>query len=331
MHMKNKLPLALAFLILAGSLSGCADPVNAPVGENPITSMGSSETREKPHPPVTELPETEPKGPSVDPALLPENEGKTVYYVWAHSTEPCYVVDAHSYCSAVAVAADQSKTFYNQLSNFKWIKLPECRYRSDLYWQRRKDDAGYTDYAKGCGCAYDYDFFYDVPTVEDDGLVYEDPTMGRFYNEGEIELRSVWRVDFRSYGTRPCTLYWSDFYPDLESCYEAEEAYLESFGFEILRDHRYARQRDGVAIEDAELLVVGTLEQAEALYDHFTADRHCEREDGSYLGYTLYAASYVHYAPEELVDVDPSLILDRARRSDPPDWSPAPKTENFDE
>ncbi len=49
---------------------------------------------------------------------------------------------------------------------------------------------------------------------------------------------------------------------------------------------------------DAELLVAGTLLQAETLIS-----------DHADVYYTLVSTSYVHYAPEEFVNVDPSLIL----------------------
>ncbi|MGM9637037.1 MAG: hypothetical protein ACI3YK_03520 [Eubacteriales bacterium] len=293
---KQILTAVLTLTLLLTLLSGCADPAGSlPAGGDGTGSASTeaSDTTTTTTTTTTASPvqTTEPAGPVL---LTAQEEGEIFY--------DRYLEDLGQPKSAVLVTSDGVKQFYVfSQKNGKWTKLPDRSYRGDLFWSSRIQDGLYYDFT-GSGTESDYASYIVEPGYELEGTVWNLPSY--FLTVDTVEVRTVCRVSFwfettDENGIQVKTNDPTGRYEDKEEWLAAQESYLESLGFEVLTDHRYARQREGVAIEDAELLIAGTMAQFEELS--------ATQKDG--VCYHLIAASYEHYAPEEFVDVDPALIV----------------------
>lgn len=287
---KQIISAVLTLTLLLTLLSGCDDSPGSVLAGGDGTGSASAEASDA----VTTTPAqpTEPAGPVL---LTVQADGSEVFY-------DRYLEDAGQPKSAVLVTSDGVKQFYvfTQKTG-KWTKLPDRSYRGDLFWSSRVQDGLYYDFT-GSGTESDYASYIVEPGYELEGTVWNLPSY--FLTVDTVEVRTVCRVTFwfettDENGIQGITNDPSGRYEDREEWLAAQEVYLESLGFEVLTDHRYARGREGVAVEDAELLIVGTMAQFEELSE--------TRKDG--VCYHLIAASYEHYAPEEFVDVDPGLIV----------------------
>lgn len=285
----------LALTLLVTLLSGCADlsgkDANSQNGENAAgdrtrssETLGTTQADPKPTQPAA-------------PILLSQTDAEgDVFY-------DRYLKDQGQPKSAVVVTADGVKHFYAfSQKKGEWTKLPDRSYRGDLFWSSCIEDGKYRDFT-GSATQSDYASYFDAPRYEKESESCYLPTA--FLTVDTIEVRTVCRVSFWFETTNENGTSITDDptgrYEDKGAWLEAQETNLKALGFEVLTDHRYARQRDGVSIEDAELLIAGTVKQFEELAE--------KPQNG--VCYHLIAASYEHYAPEQFVEVDPSLIVPR--------------------
>lgn len=291
---KQIMTTAIGIGMILPLLFGCADLSDNRVGQGTLLGDGSETvtvTRE------TTVARPEESTTPAGPVLLSQTdvEGEIFY--------DRYLNDEGQPKSAVVVDAAGRPHYYGyDAKNQRWEKLPDRSYRSDLFWSSWIEEGRYIDFT-GSATQSDDTFYIEYPRYVQDSWECSLPMY--FLTVDTIEVKAVCRVDFWFRTTIGDSIGYTDdptgYYENKEEWLETQESYLESLGFEILTDHRYARQQEGVAIEDAELLIAGTVAQFEALAG--------VREDG--VNYHLIAASYEHYAPEEYVDVDSSLIVPR--------------------
>jgi hypothetical protein len=293
----------LSLSLILSSLAGCANPADsAGASGNSVLQQTdpsvTTETTEIQPSTTTEPSSTETQAPSTSILDEPPTEGGTLYY--NNADDPKY---------AVLVKEDGNQTYYVKRST-KWVQIPERQYRNDLFWATvRNQDGYYTELSAGalewsCSAVVLPGYVDKVNNVSASNFV------NFFLNNQDVEIRyasvvNCYLTPYTSNNTGGDSIdYFSE---DKEKRMEEQEAYLTSLGFEVLIDHKFARQ-NGVDIEEAVLVVIGTQHQFEEAQSYTFSEN---KETGEYeiMTYQFVAASYEHYAPSEYVEADASMIL----------------------